>query len=185
MFIRSKNLLVDPHLSILDLCASQPCQNGGQCSVVNNAVSCRCINGYTGVFCQIAPRKLSSDIHIYTMKIFLSENLVPCASTPCQNGGQCGLLSPNVFGCVCPPEFTGTQCETSILGEGLSVQSDWMIVESHVCEYWFQQTIHVSHNRQLCVWMEEHVQWMVLDTFVDVLLVGQVSIVKLVIVSRV
>jgi hypothetical protein len=45
-----------------------------------------------------------------------SDSLVPCATTPCQNGGQCQLLATNIYGCVCRAEFTGTQCETSTLG---------------------------------------------------------------------
>jgi len=35
----------------------------------------------------------------------------------CQNGGQCQQTAPNTYACVCPPEYTGTQCETSVLGK--------------------------------------------------------------------
>jgi len=38
-------------------CLSAPCQNGGQCSWNGATMSCACINGYTGVFCQVAPSK--------------------------------------------------------------------------------------------------------------------------------
>jgi hypothetical protein len=35
----------------------------------------------------------------------------------CQNGGQCQQTAANTYICVCPPEYTGTQCETSVLGK--------------------------------------------------------------------
>jgi hypothetical protein len=54
-----------------------------------------------------------SNVHPVKTKF---DSLVPCATTPCQNGGTCQLLATSIYGCVCPPEFTGTQCETSILG---------------------------------------------------------------------
>jgi hypothetical protein len=44
------------------------------------------------------------------------DDIVPCASTPCENGGKCELLIGNNYGCVCPNEYTGTRCETYILG---------------------------------------------------------------------
>ncbi len=35
----------------------------------------------------------------------------------CQNGGRCELVAANTYICVCPPEYTGNQCETSVLGK--------------------------------------------------------------------
>jgi len=35
----------------------------------------------------------------------------------CQNGGQCQQTITNTYACVCPPEYTGNQCETSVLGK--------------------------------------------------------------------
>lgn len=40
----------------------------------------------------------------------------PCSGVTCQNGGKCGLIATNTYGCICEAGFTGTQCETSILG---------------------------------------------------------------------
>jgi hypothetical protein len=79
----------------IDPCTPSPCQNGGQCSSISGTANCFCINNYLGAYCQIAP--------------------VPCAAAPCENGGQCDLIATNVYGCVCPPQFTGTRCETSIM----------------------------------------------------------------------
>ena len=33
------------------ICDSSPCDNGGTCSVVTNAVSCACVPGYSGDTC--------------------------------------------------------------------------------------------------------------------------------------
>ncbi len=35
----------------------------------------------------------------------------------CQNGGQCDQVAANIYICVCPPEYTGAQCEMSVLGK--------------------------------------------------------------------
>jgi hypothetical protein len=47
----------------------------------------------------------------------LSDNIVPCATIPCENGGKCQLMTGNIYGCVCPAEYTGTRCETYIFGK--------------------------------------------------------------------
>lgn len=54
-------------------------------------------------------------IHIHTFKT-KSDYIVPCASH-CENGGKCELITGNTYGCVCREEYTGTRCETSILGK--------------------------------------------------------------------
>ena len=43
--------------------------------------------------------------------------VVPCAATPCENGGVCELTGVNTYGCRCPAQYTGIRCETYILGE--------------------------------------------------------------------
>jgi len=37
--------------------------------------------------------------------------LAPCSGLTCQNGGQCGLIAANTYGCVCVAGYTGAQCE--------------------------------------------------------------------------
>ena len=39
------------------------------------------------------------------------DELGPCASRPCQNGGQCQAISKTGFICRCPARFAGTFCE--------------------------------------------------------------------------
>ena len=36
-----------------------------------------------------------------------------CAA-PCQNGGQCQLISNSSYACVCPADYAGAQCETLV-----------------------------------------------------------------------
>ena len=36
----------------IDICSSQPCQNGGQCNSVNGIYNCLCPQSYTGVNCE-------------------------------------------------------------------------------------------------------------------------------------
>ncbi len=98
----------------IDPCATNLCQNGGQCSWDGVTTSCLCFNGYGGSFCQIPPGRFCLwNVHKLKTKCYY---IVPCASAPCENGGTCQLLATNTYGCVCPAEFTGARCETSILG---------------------------------------------------------------------
>jgi hypothetical protein len=39
----------------IDPCASNPCQNGGQCRWDGVTMNCICYNDYFGAFCQIPP----------------------------------------------------------------------------------------------------------------------------------
>ena len=43
--------------------------------------------------------------------ISATDELGPCASMPCQNGGQCEATSKTGFLCRCPARFSGTFCE--------------------------------------------------------------------------
>jgi Notch-like protein len=79
--------------SVQQLCDSNPCQNGGQCTNGDNTYTCDCTGtGYTGSTCQ--------------------EQIDECAASPCQNGGTCtdGI---NSYTCACVNGYTGTNCETS------------------------------------------------------------------------
>ncbi|KAF4795928.1 EGF-like-domain, multiple 11 [Turdus rufiventris] len=73
-----------------DLCASQPCLNGGVCQYNQSGYVCNCPSGFLGHNCEI-------DIN-------------ECSSRPCQNRGTCIDL-PNDVACTCMPIFTGKFCE--------------------------------------------------------------------------
>ncbi len=61
---------------VVNVCASNPCFNGGTCSQTGVlAFSCLCNSNYTGLQC--------------------TNQKDPCASAPCLNGGVCVALSPS------------------------------------------------------------------------------------------
>ncbi|XP_014295739.1 protein eyes shut [Microplitis demolitor] len=72
-------------------CTSDPCMYGICLDNDNNSYSCYCIDGYTGINCEI--------------------NWDDCWSNPCYNGGTCndGVASYN---CTCLDGFIGINCET-------------------------------------------------------------------------
>ena len=78
----------------LSTCASNPCNNGGSCGLVENTVSfgsyeCSCPVNWFGSNC---------------------EDMVPCTSNPCDNGGTC-KLNDTSYACFCPAAWTGINCE--------------------------------------------------------------------------
>eukprot|EP01137_Pigoraptor_chileana_P036332 Opistho-2@31748 len=77
-----------------NLCAVNPCQNGGSCAVVGNSVVCSCAGIAKGQFCE--------------------DNVDQCAGNPCQNGGTCtdGL---NDYSCACTAAFTGKSCANAVI----------------------------------------------------------------------
>ncbi|XP_052092767.1 von Willebrand factor A domain-containing protein 2-like [Mytilus californianus] len=77
-----------------DLCMSFPCENGGNCSVINAthiSYTCACVSGYNQ----------STDC---------ATDYNECASNPCLNGGPCGN-NFNQFTCHCTNRFEGVICE--------------------------------------------------------------------------
>jgi len=56
-------------------------------------------------------------------------DIVPCAATPCENGGQCELLATNAYGCVCPADFTGIRCETYILSKIIVLKIEIFLID--------------------------------------------------------
>ncbi|XP_020287012.1 protein eyes shut isoform X2 [Pseudomyrmex gracilis] len=71
-------------------CSGDPCMYGICLDNENSTYSCYCIDGYTGINCEI--------------------NWDECWSDPCLNGGTCndGVAAYN---CTCPDGFVGTNCE--------------------------------------------------------------------------
>jgi hypothetical protein len=84
-----------------DLCDPSPCQNEGSCQVVNGAVMCLCVQGYTGPgytgrYC---------DVNIDDCVDVICQN---GGSIVCQNGGSC-MDEVNNFTCLCLPLFMFTR----------------------------------------------------------------------------
>ncbi|KTF83163.1 hypothetical protein cypCar_00050119, partial [Cyprinus carpio] len=65
-------------------CLSQPCRNGGTCQDRENAYTCTCPKGTTGMNCEI--------------------NIDDCKSKPCDYG-KC-IDKINSYECVCEPGYT-------------------------------------------------------------------------------
>jgi len=79
-------------------CASNPCQNGGVCSLNNmSQVQCTCPGSWFGDLCdQEIEFGLAAD----------------CRTSACQNGGTCGLFQTKYI-CICPAGYHGSSCELS------------------------------------------------------------------------
>ncbi|XP_063959799.1 uncharacterized protein LOC129267062 isoform X3 [Lytechinus pictus] len=79
--------------SALSPCYSNPCLNGGTCSVNGSSLICTCPEGYIGTTCD--------------------EEFDPCDSNPCINGGSC-FESGSSFSCTCSSDYTGPTCDEEI-----------------------------------------------------------------------
>ncbi|XP_077977476.1 MAM and LDL-receptor class A domain-containing protein 1-like [Glandiceps talaboti] len=77
----------------INVCNSNPCQNGARCKTTTRGFRCVCTPGYAGTHCSI--------------------NISECSSHPCQHGATCweGIDS---YTCNCAPGYTGTLCQTDI-----------------------------------------------------------------------
>ncbi|CAF1213556.1 unnamed protein product [Adineta steineri] len=81
-------------------CISSQCRNGAQCvSSTTNcpaglcSATCKCLSGTTGVYCE--------------------QQVMPCSTYPCVNGGICSVNPMNnISYCQCPSGTTGDRCET-------------------------------------------------------------------------
>ncbi|XP_013416936.1 neurogenic locus notch homolog protein 3 isoform X2 [Lingula anatina] len=80
------------HMSGIDACSVNLCQNNGVCENVLGFPQCLCSQGFSGDKCQY--------------------DIDDCASNPCKNGGTCDDRV-NGFQCTCLAGYTGTTCETT------------------------------------------------------------------------
>jgi hypothetical protein len=73
-----------------DLCAPNPCANGGTCLSDGQSIRCSCRDGFQGDLCQICDA---------------------CSPNPCLNDGLCQSNGLGGFACKCPPGTTGRTCD--------------------------------------------------------------------------
>ena len=48
---------VNTEFTEIDECASNPCQNGSTCTDLRAGYTCNCVEGYTGLHCEIGKEK--------------------------------------------------------------------------------------------------------------------------------
>ncbi len=55
--------IIVPHITEIDECLSNPCQNDGSCNDEINGYSCTCQEGFEGPACEISKYCNYSDLH--------------------------------------------------------------------------------------------------------------------------
>lgn len=105
-----------------DVCLSHPCENGSTCSSVANQFSCRCPAGITGQKCDADINEcdipgrcqhggtclnLPGSYRCQCPQGFTGQHCdspyVPCAPSPCVNGGTCRQTGDFTSECHCLP----------------------------------------------------------------------------------
>ncbi|XP_064304639.1 protein eyes shut homolog [Phalacrocorax carbo] len=95
-----------------DLCASQPCLNGGICQYNQSGYVCDCLAGFLGHNCEIDVNECSSR-PCQNRGEFCEVQIDNCGSNSCDNGGTCTDYEDH-FKCTCPTGFEGERCEVDI-----------------------------------------------------------------------
>ncbi|CAF4272394.1 unnamed protein product [Rotaria socialis] len=85
----------------IDPCTSNPCTHGGVCFDLSSSYICACPDG--SFRSQCLPIE---DSTVFAHKLYC----------PCQNGGDCTMMSSQP--CTCPNGFTGRFCETALPMDG-------------------------------------------------------------------
>ncbi|KAF5910919.1 hypothetical protein HPG69_000883, partial [Diceros bicornis minor] len=105
-----------------DACLSHPCANGSTCTTVANQFSCKCLAGFTGQKCETDVNEceipgqcqhggtclnLPGSYQCQCPQGFTGQHCdspyVPCAPSPCVNGGTCRQTGDFTFECNCLP----------------------------------------------------------------------------------
>ena len=91
-------------------CTSNPCFNGGNCTVVGKNYTCACAPNFSGMNCQIC--NFIFKYVFFFIKYLILQNLKvnQCSNFPCLNGGNC-TQNGNNFNCSCPTFYTGPTCQ--------------------------------------------------------------------------
>ncbi|XP_078495924.1 E-selectin-like [Ciona intestinalis] len=116
------------YICMKDICAPNPCFNGGTCIKGVGEYQCNCKPGYIGSKCDVTDQCTTAPCnnggtcsmvgHNYTCSCvfgFTGTNCEKdsCSSSPCQNGGTCTKL-PNHYICSCLDGFDGYNCDKAV-----------------------------------------------------------------------
>ncbi|CAI2356035.1 unnamed protein product [Caenorhabditis sp. 36 PRJEB53466] len=126
----------------VDMCSTIKCSNGGMCMHTERQQPvCQCKNGFIGQSCE---QKCPSGYGGVQCTIPLTVGGCSRHGNRCRNGGRC------IRGfCVCPPDFTGDQCELErrdlvraaqhcdCSNNGYCIQSDSGTGNKCICEQGF------------------------------------------------
>lgn len=110
---------------VVPLCFSGICQNGGVCSQISyNIGTCTCVNGYSGIYCNVPPSVTTTTTTTTASTTTLSTTSTttanPIQACPanlqiCQNQGTCTYNSvTNAINCNCLPNYSGPTCTTKV-----------------------------------------------------------------------
>jgi Notch-like protein len=116
-----------------DLCETEPCLNGADCTQNGRDVFCACAPGFFGLRCETDEDDCASQpcanggVCIDVVNGFLCdcadgwagetcvEDVDECVSAPCLNGGTCNQArGTNSYNCTCAAGYEGQRCERDI-----------------------------------------------------------------------
>ena len=121
----------------VELCASNPCHNGGKCSEALGVLWCDCTDGFRGEVCaddadecasrpcrngatceesstkgaDVAHGEYACVCAIGWQGLYCEHDIDECQSAPCHNGGVCSH-HVDAYSCECPAGFVDHDCET-------------------------------------------------------------------------